>query len=106
MEFLTAVTKVAQAISEVGFSVVCVIGLAWFAWYMVNRADQINAENMKQVQERCKEREDILYTELRECRAVNTKAIDTIARYAEKLDTIQHDVNEIKTDVTIIMSKN
>lgn len=106
MEFLTVVTKAAQVIADVGFPVVCVIGLAWFAWYMVNRADQINAENMEKVQARCKEREDILYTELRECREVNSRAIETIARYAEKLDVIQHDVNEIKTDVTIIMSKN
>jgi hypothetical protein len=103
MEFLTAAAK---AITDVGFPAACVIGLAWFAWYMVNRADQRNAENMEKVQQRCKEREDILFSELRESREVNSKAIETIARYAEKLDVIQHDINEIKTDVTVIMHKN
>jgi chromosome segregation ATPase len=114
MEFFTAAAKL---IEDIGFPAACVLGLAWFAWYMVKRADQTNAENLERaeqrnaanlerVQKRCKEREDILFTELRECREVNAKAIETIARYAEKLDAIQHDVNEIKTDVTIIMSKN
>ncbi len=114
MEFLTAAAKV---ITDVGFPAACVIGLAWFAWYMVNRADQrnaenlaraekTNAENMEKVQQRCKEREDILFSELRESREVNSKAIETIARYAEKLDVIQHDINDIKTDVTVIMHKN
>jgi chromosome segregation ATPase len=111
---LTAAVKL---ISDIGFPAACVIGLAWFAWYMVNRADQINAENMERaektnaenmekVQARCKEREELLFAELRDSREVNSKAIETIGRYAEKLDVIQKDVNEIKTDVTIIMSRN
>ena len=42
------------------------------------------------------ERETKLYDELAECRKVNSKAIDTIAHYAEKLDAIQEDVKVIK----------
>ena len=38
-------------------------------------------------------------------REVNAKAIETIAHYAEKLDSIQSDINEIKTDITVIMAK-
>lgn len=60
---------------------------------------------MEQVQARCKEREEKLYEEIKENRAVNAKAIETIAHYAEKLDSIQDDVSEIKTDITILMSK-
>ena len=65
----------------------------------------INLGNMEQVQARCKEREEKLYEEIKENRAVNAKAIETIAHYAEKLDSIQDDVSEIKTDITILMSK-
>ena len=60
---------------------------------------------MEQVQARWKEREEKLYEEIKENRAVNAKAIETIAHYAEKLDSIQDDVSEIKTDITILMSK-
>lgn len=33
---------------------------------------------------------------------VNAEAIDTIAKYAEKLEAIQTDINEIKSDVVRI----
>ena len=60
---------------------------------------------MKQIQERCAAREDKLYKELAENREINSKAIDTIAHYAEKLDTIQHDIHDIKNDITVIKAK-
>ena len=41
--------------------------------------------------------------EIRENRNVNEKAIETIARYSEKLDSIQADVKEIKQDMSLIM---
>ena len=42
-------------------------------------------------------------TEIRENREVNAKAIETIAHYAEKLDSIQSDIKEIKQDVSLLM---
>ena len=91
--------------STLGFPVVCVIALAYFAFYMVNRIMEENAKNMEKVQNRCKDREDKLYQEIKENREVNAKAIETIAHYAEKLDTIQSDIKDIKTDITVIMKK-
>ena len=41
----------------------------------------------------------------KENREVNAKAIKTIAKYSEKLGSIQSDINEIKTDITIINEK-
>lgn len=49
--------------------------------------------------------EDKLYIEIKENREINVKAIETIAKYSEKLDVIQNDVNEIKTDITIITER-
>ena len=71
----------------------------------MKKIKMINLGNMEQVQARCKEREEKLYEEIKENRAVNAKAIETIAHYADKLETIQNDVSEIKTDITILMSK-
>lgn len=99
------ISAITNIISNLGFPIACVIGLALFAWYMVKHTDEINAKNMEQVQNSCKEREEKLYEEIKENRKVNAKAIETIAHYAEKLDTIQEDVKEIKTDITVIMSK-
>lgn len=92
-------------ISTVGFPVATAVGLAWFAWFMVNKMDKQNITNMERVQARCKEREDILYQEIKENREVNSRAIETIAHYAEKLDVIQQDIGVIKTDITYIMAK-
>ena len=95
-----------ELISNFGFPVACAVALGWFAFYMVKRTNETAENNMIKVQERCKERENILYKEIKENREINAKAINTIAYYAEKLDSIQDDIKEIKTDITVIMSKN
>ena len=78
-------------ITSVGFPIVCVLGMGFFIYRLYK--DSVI-------------REDKLYTQIDESRAVNAKAIDTIAHYAEKLETIQHDVKEIKDDVNKIMLNN
>lgn len=97
--------SITDLMSTLGFPVVCVIALAYYAFYMFNRFMEENAKNMEKVQNRCKDREDKLYQEIKENREVNAKAIETIAHYAEKLDTIQADISDIKTDITVIMNK-
>ena len=96
---------VSELISTVGFPITCVIALAYFAFYMVKKSNETNAANMEKLQNRCIEREKILYQEIKENREVNAKAIETIAKYSEKLGSIQSDINEIKTDITIINEK-
>lgn len=44
-------------------------------------------------------REDKLMDEIKVTREINAQAVETIAHYAEKLETIQTDINDIKTDV-------
>ena len=96
---------ITSLISSLGFPIVCVIALGYFSFYMVKETNRISAENMEKLQERCAARENKLYEEIKENRKVNAKAIETIAHYAEKLDIIQDDVNEIKKDVSILISK-
>ena len=86
MDFKT----IQMLISSVGFPVVCVLGMGYFIW-------QIYKDSIK--------REEKLETQIGESRNVNAKAIDTIAKYAEKLDTIQQDVKDIKNDVVAIKAK-
>lgn len=95
-----------EIFSSFGFPMGCVIALGWFSFYMVKKTSQAAETNMAKVQERSKEREDILYKEIKENREINAKAINTIVHYAKKLDDIQDDIKEIKTDITVIMGKN
>lgn len=99
------VGTITQLITTLGFPIVAVIAMAWFIYQIYQKTTEDNAVNMEKVQARCQEREDKLYQEIKENREVNAKAIETIAKYAEKLEVIQTDVNEIKTDITIITQK-
>lgn len=99
------IEAITNLISNVGFPIAIALGLMWFIYQVFLKTTEQNEKNMEQVQARCKEREEKLYNELAENRAINRQAIDTIAHYAEKLDTIQNDVSEIKTDITVIMSR-
>lgn len=81
------VKTISTLISSVGFPIVVCLGMGFFIW---------------QIYKQSVERENKLYIINDECRAINAKAIETIATYAEKLDTIQHDVKEIKDDLTLM----
>lgn len=83
-------TVFTEFITTLGFPIACVIALGVFVFKIYNQSV---------------DREGKLMIEIAENRKVNEKAIDTIAHYAEKLDTIQEDIKEIKTDITILTAK-
>lgn len=95
---------ITSLISSLGFPIVCVMALGYFSFYMVKETNKTNVESMEKLQERYTVRENKLYEEIKENREVNAKAIETIAHYAEKLDAIQNDVDEIKSDVSILVN--
>lgn len=101
-----------EIISTLGFPIACVLAMGIFIFriYTDMRAEkeiarEENKANMEKVQARCKEREEKLYEEIKQNREVNSQAVATIGRYAEKLDVIQQDIHDIKNDITIIMSR-
>lgn len=96
---------IGQFIGTVGFPIFCAVAMGLFIYLIYKNTIKQHAEDMAAVQERCKEREDKLYEELNQNREINRKAIETIAHYAEKLDVIQKDISDIKTDITVIKSK-
>lgn len=99
------VATMSELITTLGFPIACVVAMGAFIFYIYKTWTQENKENMERVQARCKEREDKLYEEIAKNREVISSAITTIAHYVEKLDIIQKDVSDIKTDITVIMSK-
>lgn len=100
------VATMSELITTLGFPIACVVAMGAFIFYIYNTWTKENKENMERVQARCKEREDKLYDEIAKNREVISSAITTIAHYAEKLDVIQKDISDIKTDITVIMSKD
>lgn len=57
------------------------------------------------IYKRSVERENLLYEQIDEGREINRKAIETITKYADRLDNIERDVSDIKVDVIKISDK-
>lgn len=43
------IKTITELITTLGFPIVCVIALAWFAFYLVKKANEDNAKNMETV---------------------------------------------------------
>lgn len=99
MEFM----QIIDAVSSIGFPAALSVVFGWLVYTMGKKQLAQSEENMIRIREECKEREEQLMTEIRENREINAKAIETIAHYAEKLDSIQSDIREIKQDVSFLM---
>lgn len=89
----------------VGFPIICCGVLGWFIYKFYVDSQKANAENMKQVQERCQEREDKLYNFMIEQQGINREFAEIIAKYDVKLEEIRDDVAVIKTDVEVLKNK-
>lgn len=81
---------VMEVIATLGFPIAVCIALGFFIWHIYKQSVI---------------REDKLMTEITENRLVNEKAIETIAKYAERLTNIEDSITEIKTDVIEIKDK-
>ena len=97
------IKTILEIITNIGFPIACVICMGYFIFYMMKKITEMNETNMRKIEEQCRAREDRLFEEIKENRKVNSKAIETIAHYAEKLDVIQSDISDIKHDLTVIM---
>jgi hypothetical protein len=91
MEFITMLVEL---LPTVGFPIICVGALAWFVYKFYSDSQKANAE-----------REEKLYIQLGKQTEINEKFANIIAQYEVKLDTIQTDISDIKTDIAVIMNK-
>lgn len=96
---------ITSLIGSLGFPIFCCVCLGFFIFKFYKDYTADAKANMEAVQARCKEREDRLYTEIALNREINAKAIETISLYAERLDSIQHDVSDIKKDMATVLAK-
>jgi chromosome segregation ATPase len=96
---------ITNLIGTLGFPIFCCVCLGFFIFKFYKDYTADSKANMEAVQARCKEREDRLYNEIALNREVNAKAIETISIYAGRLETIQHDVSDIKKDVAEVLAK-
>lgn len=83
-------SMITDLISTVGFPIAVVIFMGLFI-YKIYKDSGV--------------REQTLMDEIKENRKINADAIATIGHYAERLDNIQEDIREIKTDITDIKAK-
>ena len=94
-----------ELIPTLGFPIVACIAMGWFIYLIFKKTTADNAANMEKVQQRCAEREEKLYQQIEKNQEINGQAIATITLYAERLDVIQKDVSDIKTDIAVMMNK-
>ena len=92
---------ITELIATLGFPIACVVALGSFIFYTYKKSELY----INDVQESSKEREEKLYKEIALNREINSKAIETIALYAERLNTIEGNVEGIKNDVLVIKEK-
>lgn len=84
------IETIVDLITTLGFPIVCVLVLGIFVYKLWKQSV---------------EREKALMKEITENRAVNEKAIETIALYTERLAQIENNVSEIKSDVVLIKER-
>ena len=79
-----------ELIPTLGFPIIMCIALGFFVYKLWQQSAS---------------REEKLMTEITENRLVNEKAVETIAKFAERFTHIEEDVAEIKSDVILIKDK-
>ena len=72
---------ISELIATLGFPIALVVAMGFFIWKIYQQSVT---------------REEKLMEEIADNRAVNEKAIETLALYAERLGNIESDVKEIK----------
>ena len=86
------ISTLTELITSLGFPIAVCVAMGFFIYKIYIKSIEQNEI-----------REDKLMAELIENRKINAEAISTIAKYAERLDIIQEDVKEIKSDVSMIL---
>ncbi len=78
-------------ITQLGFPIFCVVALGWFVFTIWNQSQEQN-----------KVREEKLYTFIDKAQEVNEKLTQTNSQFVEILNTYKSDLEDIKSDVTVI----
>lgn len=82
--------NIVEAVSTLGFPIALCLVLVVFIYKIYNQSVV---------------REEKLMEQIEEYRKVNESAIKTISHFAEKLDIMQTDIHDIKSDLATIKAK-
>lgn len=99
------ITALTTLVSTVGFPIVACAAVGWIFYKFLEKQMNQQQDNMKELQNRCLEREARLYAEIEKGREINKQAIETITICTERLGVIQDNIEEIKNDVVEIKAK-
>ena len=94
-----------KMVTQVGFPITVAIISLYAIYLIIKHYTELNEKNLIYIQKRSEEREEKLTHELREGRKINAEAINTIRRYADRLDKIEEDVDNIRTNIETIKAK-
>ena len=84
-------TTIQQAITTLGFPIVCVLAMGWFIWKLWNKTQDQNEK-----------REDKLYEVIAKAQVQNEKLSQTNSEFVSILNTYKADLDTIKFDVADI----
>lgn len=84
------IALITELITTLGLPIALVIAMGYFIFKLYNQSVV---------------REEKLMEEIKECRTINSQAIETIGLYAERLTHIEDNIAEIKDDVILIKDK-
>lgn len=90
-EYWLDANVIQQAITTLGFPIVCVLFLGWFIWKIWIRQQEQNEK-----------REEKLYSFVAEAQSVNEKLTQTNSEFVSVLQNYKTDLEVIKADVTEI----
>jgi hypothetical protein len=85
------VNTIQQLITNVGFPIVCVLGLAWFVYTAFTK-----------IMTHSTEREEKLYSIVSDAQETNKTLLKTNSEFVEVLNAYKTDLETIKADVTEI----
>lgn len=88
------ITSIQTIITTVGFPIFCVIALGWFIYH-----------SYEKLETRSEEREEKLYTALKEAQDQMDKVTETNSQFVEILKSYKTDIEDIKTDVSDIKER-
>lgn len=88
------VGAITALVSNLGFPIVCVIGLGWFLYQVFQKTTAQNETNMKAVQERCAAREERLYQQIDKFGESLNSFNATLIRIDARLEVVEEHLKE------------
>jgi predicted nucleic-acid-binding protein len=78
------------AVQTLGFPIACVLGLAWFVFKMYTSSQEQYAQQIKEIREDSKEREQIMYNQIEKFSETLNNFNSTLIRIDARVEGIEN----------------